>query len=61
MRIHKFLSRAGVASRRKAEAMVLDGRVRVNGTVVTELGTKVEPSRDRVEVDGTQVELPDAL
>ena len=57
MRIQKFLSRAGVASRRKAEAMVLDGRVRVNGTVVTELGTKVEPSRDGVEVDGTQVRL----
>ena len=61
MRIHKFLSRAGVASRRKAEAMVLEGRVQVNGTVVTELGTKVEPSRDRVEVDGTEVDLPDEL
>ena len=60
MRIQKFLSRAGVASRRKAEAMVLEGRVRVNGTVVTELGTKVEPSRDHVEVDGTPVSLPDA-
>ena len=61
MRIQKFLSRAGVASRRKAEAMVVDGRVQINGSVVTELGTKVEPSRDRVEVDGTQVHLPDAL
>ncbi len=61
MRIQKFLSRAGVASRRKAEAMVLEGRVRVNGTVVTELGTKVETSRDRVEVDGTPVRLPDTL
>ena len=60
MRIQKFLSRAGVASRRKAEAMVLDGRVRVNGTVVTELGTKVQPFRDRVEVDGAPVRLPDA-
>ncbi len=60
MRIQKFLSRAGVASRRKAEAMVLEGRVRINGTVVTELGTKVEPFRDRVEVDETQVRLPDA-
>lgn len=61
MRIQKFLSRAGVASRRKAEAMVLDGRVQVNGTVVTELGTKVEPSRDKVEVDGTSVRLSGAL
>ena len=59
MRIQKFLSRAGVASRRKAEAMVLDGRVQVNGSVVTGLGTKVQPSRDRVDVDGTQVRLPD--
>ena len=61
MRIQKFLSRAGVASRRKAETMVLEGRVSVNGTVVTELGTKVEPSRDRVEVDGVPVRLPDPL
>jgi 23S rRNA pseudouridine2605 synthase len=61
MRIQKFLSRAGVASRRKAEAMVLEGRVQVNGTVVTELGTKVEPSREHVEVDGISVRLPDPL
>ncbi len=60
MRIQKFLSRAGVASRRKAEAWVLEGRVRVNGAVVTELGTKVEPFRDRIEVDGEEVRLPDA-
>ncbi len=57
MRIQKFLSRAGVASRRKAEAMVLDGRVRLNGTVLTELGTTVDPTVDRVEVDGTPVRL----
>jgi 23S rRNA pseudouridine2605 synthase len=60
MRIQKFLSRAGVASRRKAEAMVLEGRVRINGTVVTELGTKVDPFRDRVEADGAHVRLPEA-
>ena len=60
MRIQKFLSRAGVASRRKAEAMILGGQVRVNQAVVTELGTKVDPSRDRVEVDGSPVLLPDA-
>ena len=60
MRIQKFLSRAGIASRRKAEAMVLEGRVRVNGTVVIELGTKVDPSLDRVEVDGASIHLPDA-
>ena len=60
MRIQKFLSRAGVASRRKAEAMVLDGRVGVNGTVVTELGIKVDPTRDHVEVDGTPVRFAEA-
>ena len=60
MRIQKFLSRAGAASRRKAEAMVLDGRVRVNGTVVTELGTTVDPTLDRVEVDGTPIRLSEA-
>ncbi len=60
MRIQKFLSRAGAASRRKAEAMVLDGRVRVNGTVVSELGTKVDPTLDRVELDGTPVHLSEA-
>lgn len=58
MRIQKFLSRAGVASRRKAEKLVEEGRVEVNGLVVTELGTKVEPGRDSVEVDGKPVSLP---
>jgi 23S rRNA pseudouridine2605 synthase len=60
MRIQKFLSRAGVASRRKAEGMVLNGRVRVNGAVVMELGTTVDAIRDHVELDGTPVRLPDA-
>ncbi len=60
MRIQKFLSRAGVASRRKAEALVLEGRVRIDGTVVTELGTKVDPFQDHIEVDGSEVRLPDA-
>ncbi len=60
MRIQKFLSRAGVASRRKAEVMVLAGRVRVNGTVLTELGTAVDPTLDQVEVDGSAVHLPEA-
>lgn len=57
MRLQKFLSRAGVASRRAAEAMIREGRVRVNGQVVTELGTRVDPETDRVEVDGRPVAL----
>lgn len=56
MRLQKFLSRAGIASRRAAEDMIREGRVRVNGAVVAEMGRKVEPG-DRVEVDGRAVAL----
>jgi len=48
---------AGRASRREGEQMILDGRVRVNGTVVRELGVRVAPGRDTVEVDGVPVWL----
>lgn len=54
-RLQKFLSRAGVTSRRKAEKLIDQGRVKVNGTVVTEQGTSVTPGRTRVEVDGKPV------
>jgi 23S rRNA pseudouridine2605 synthase len=54
-RLQKLLAGAGVASRRAAERMILDGRVRVNGRIVHELGTKADPRRDRVEVDGTRL------
>lgn len=54
-RLQKVLSRAGVASRRKAEELISAGRVRVGGRVVTELGTKVDPERDRVELDGKRL------
>jgi 23S rRNA pseudouridine2605 synthase len=56
MRLQKYLSRAGVASRRAAEDMIRAGRVRINGAVVTEMGTKVDAG-DRVEVDGRAVAL----
>lgn len=52
IRIQKYLSQAGVASRREAEKLLLQGRVRVNGEVVVTLGSKVLPEKDRVEVDG---------
>ena len=58
MRVQKFLSKAGVASRRKAEELMTQGRVSVNGQKCTELGTKVDPDVDRVEVDGALVTLP---
>ncbi|MCL4079046.1 rRNA pseudouridine synthase [Coriobacteriia bacterium Es71-Z0120] len=57
-RLQKFLSRAGVASRRAAEEMIAAGRVRVNGEVVTAMGVKVVPEVDVVEVDGVVVAPP---
>lgn len=57
MRLQKFLARAGVASRRGSEDLMTAGRVRVNGRITTELGTKVDPSQDVVEVDGRSVAL----
>ncbi len=56
-RLQKVLARAGVTSRRKGEELILQGRVRVNGQVVTQLGTKVDPARDTIEVDGQRVVL----
>lgn len=54
-RLQKILARAGVASRRAAETLIREGRVRVNGRVVTELGTRADPVKDKVEVDGKRV------
>jgi 23S rRNA pseudouridine2605 synthase len=56
VRLQKFLAGAGVASRRKAEEFITSGRVKVNGAVVKELGSKIDPARDLVVVDGTPVE-----
>jgi 23S rRNA pseudouridine2605 synthase/23S rRNA pseudouridine2604 synthase len=55
VRLQKYLAEAGVCSRRKGEAHIRAGRVRVNGRVVTELGTKVDPGNDRVEFDGRRI------
>ncbi|HSQ78174.1 MAG TPA: pseudouridine synthase [Nitrospirota bacterium] len=51
-RIQKIISAAGVTSRRAAEQLITEGRVRVNGKVVTELGTKADASKDHIKVDG---------
>ena len=56
MRLQKYLSGAGFCSRRKGEEYIKDGIVKVNGIVVTELGTKVHPQNDRIEVNGTLVQ-----
>ena len=55
VRLQRFLARCGLGSRRGAESLITAGRVRVNGRTVTELGTRVDPDRDRVEVDGAEV------
>ncbi len=52
MRLQKIIAQAGIASRREAEKMILEGRVRVNDAVVRELGTKADPVKDIIEVDG---------
>lgn len=57
LRLNKFLARAGVASRREADRLLANGRVRVNGRVVAELGTQVDETADRVEVDGRPVRV----
>lgn len=54
-RLQKVIAQAGIASRRKAEQLITAGRVRVNGRIVTELGTKVDPRSDKVEVDGRRL------
>src|ERR1700689_4004875 len=57
-RLQKILSQAGVASRRKAEELITEGRVTVNGEVVTELGSKADFDTDHVKVDGRLLRAP---
>src|SRR5208283_4963904 len=57
-RLQKILAQAGIASRRKAEQLMLDGRVSVNGEIITELGTKADAGRDQIKVDGTPIRMP---
>ena len=57
VRLHKILADAGVASRRASEALILDGRVSVDGVQITELGYKVDPEIVQVEVDGEAIRL----
>ncbi|MDY0219672.1 MAG: pseudouridine synthase [Desulfobacterium sp.] len=59
MRLQKFLAHAGVCSRRRGEAYILEGRVKVNQEVILSLGTKVDPEVDLVEVDGKKITLAD--
>jgi 23S rRNA pseudouridine2605 synthase len=60
-RLQKLLAHAGIASRRHAEQLILEGRVTVNGAVITELGSKADPERDHIKVDGRRVGAPERL
>lgn len=57
MRLQKFLANSGICSRRNAEKLILDGRIRVNGSVIKELGTKVDIDTDEVLYNGKKVRL----
>lgn len=56
-RLQKYLANSGIDSRRKCEQYILDGKVKVNGEVVTELGIKVNPEKDEIIFNGKKVEI----
>jgi pseudouridine synthase len=58
-RLQKILSQAGIASRRASEQLMIEGRVTVNGTTILELGTKADPARDDIRVDGRRIKIPE--
>ena len=55
IRLQKYLANNGVASRRKCEELIKQGRIKVNGKIVTELGTKIEPNKDIIEYNGKAI------
>ena len=61
MRINKFLSNSGVASRRKCDEIIKEGKVFVNGKQVTELGRQVNPKKDKVMIEGKRITLPSSF
>lgn len=60
-RLQKILSQAGIASRRQSEKIILEGRVTVNGAVVSEMGSKADLDRDHIKVDGRLIHAPKHL
>ncbi len=61
IRLQKYLAEAGIASRRKAEELIVQGKVKVNGKIVTELGTKIVPNKDKVEFEDKEVKIQNNL
>ena len=55
IRLQKYLADAEIASRRKAEQLILEGKIKVNGEIITQLGTKITPKKDKVEYKGKEV------
>lgn len=60
-RLQKYLAQCGVASRRKCEELILQGRVQINGVTVTELGTKINPEKDKIKFDGKDIKQSQKL
>ena len=60
-RLQKILSGAGVTSRRKAEQLIVDGRVTVNGAIVSELGSRADIDTDHIKVDGKLLHRPKSI
>lgn len=56
VRLNKYISEQGIASRREADRLIAEGLVKLNGKVVTEMGTKIDPTKDKVEVDAKQMQ-----
>ncbi len=57
MRLNKYLAQSGVASRRSADLLISQGKIKLNGEIVTEMGIQIEPERDLIEIDGKPVNL----
>lgn len=58
MRINKFIAQSGIASRRGADALIVAGKVQVNGAVVRDLGVQIDPIKDKVKVEGKKISIP---
>lgn len=61
MRLNKFLSNSGIAARRKCDDIIREGKVTVNGKVVSELGTLINEKKDRIKVEGKEIKLPSSF
>ena len=59
IRLQKYIASSGVTSRRKAEELILQGKIKVNGKTVTELGSKVDPKKDKIEFNGKVLKIED--